>query len=299
VQGSWDKDRAVTGETLHAAMRPDAHKKARARQYQKANPTAAAVAAERRQTREGEDDEEEEGAGARAGAALGAGAHPPPLPHDTHSHHTAHHADARSHHRGRDHGAPAEASGGADAGLPGPDSLGMLEGGNDDDAADLEDMLTELDGTDGSSSHFRFRAEGALDPVALLASAGFIGATDALADRVAPKSCLWPDMGTLAAELATLPLHRILGVPPSELSQTHSTDPLRASDPAAVGKDGGLVGGAAEGAALDPSGRDAVGAPAAQTALPTTPPATLATDADGHDDGGESDNLEDWLDSVL
>eukprot|EP00038_Savillea_parva_P012745 m.206677 g.206677 ORF g.206677 m.206677 type:complete len:234 (-) comp23441_c0_seq1:109-810(-) len=172
-------------------MRPDAHKQARSRQYQKANPAAASVAAHRRTQRKGAASAPEE--------PLDHASTPPHAPHDRQHVADVHHADG--------HGLPEV-----------DDDVGDEDA---DQGEDLELLLRQeaqgLTGGHSGASDFRFRAEQEMDPVTLLGQAGFVGATDALAAPRTPGSVLWPPVSGLADGLTGTPLHCILGVDPSDL----------------------------------------------------------------------------------
>eukprot|EP00035_Acanthoeca_spectabilis_P027238 m.465851 g.465851 ORF g.465851 m.465851 type:complete len:220 (-) comp24628_c0_seq1:227-886(-) len=219
-------------------MRPDAHKKTRARQYQKSNPEAAAVAASRRKQRGNTDDK---AGGADGGIGNRSGIR-----------------DAARHNQPRD--------------LPQND-----DSDSTDDAEDLDKLLVALDSTDGSATHFRFRAEGALDPVELLASASFVGTTDSRADTGGNKSVLWPSLTTLAANLSEVPVHQKLGLQQQELVSRAMAG--TADDTRGVTLEWDL------GTDIAPDAGSAV--------------VLEAEAAEVVQDGNESDNLEDWLDSVL
>lgn len=241
-------------------MKPDQHKRAQSKKYQKANPEAAAVAAERRSKRGGKE--------AAAPTAV---------------------ADEREEWKER------KALTGNAFRYDDDNTLTPQEGGGADDGdmgADLEVMLAELEGTDGSVSHFRFAAETAWDPVSLVAQAGVVGATDSHAAKPT-RSAIWPDMAVLARELEAVPLHVKLGLAPTELV-------YGSSNPNATGHEAAIA--TAEHPMAAPTlGEDGIAAASASKPMPvvndvhnsesTKNSSSVSKDSD--------DDLEDWLDSVL
>jgi hypothetical protein len=269
------------------AMKPDQHKRAQSKRYQKANPEAAAVAADRRnKRREGKE-----------GAAAASPSSAPPT------------ASSAVRSQGNDGDAGEDDAGGApwkqkkqltsnafryggdgEALVPEEDAGGGDEG---DGGADLEAMLAELDGTDASVAHFRFAAEGAWDPVELLAQAGVVGATDRHAAPPA-RSAIWPNLATLARELGSVPLHEQLGVDREELAYRFNDEHTGERETTPM-----------RGEALEPKqgGGAVVGFTVGnQAQVPVVVAAVEVDDAhtSAQTGGNDSDeDLEGWLDSVL
>mmetsp|Transcript_18752 Transcript_18752/g.48836 ORF Transcript_18752/g.48836 Transcript_18752/m.48836 type:complete len:243 (+) Transcript_18752:373-1101(+) len=242
-------------------MRPDEHKQARSRRYHKNNPAAAEVAKQRRVKRRDDGGNSTHTSESARGAAAAAA------------------ADKL--------GSSGDDQPARRLSLPTSDIL--KDGDSVERGEDLEDLLARLDGTDASTAHFRFKAEASWDPVQLLADAGFVGATDTFdAALPARHSALWPEMAELSSTLGALPLHSILGLHSDELAVLAVGKAEMNGTKASLG----LVG-SVDGDALSPAEVALI----ANRSSPGVAEVSVAKDATGDEDC--SDDLEEWLDSVL